>query len=107
MRRDFSCGSRRSLILGFLVAGLVFRLVFAGLIPLFQDEAYYWEWSRRLAAGYFDHPPGIALLVRGGCSLLGPVALGVRVLPVLAGLVAAVTTAGIAARLGGDASAVR
>jgi 4-amino-4-deoxy-L-arabinose transferase-like glycosyltransferase len=107
VRHDPSSGSRRPLILGVLVAGLVVRLVFAGLIPLFQDEAYYWEWSRRLAAGYFDHPPAIALLVRGGTSLLGAVVLGVRVLPVLAGLVAALATAGIAARLGGDAGALR
>ena len=40
-------------------------------------------------------------------SLIGAVALGVRVLPVLAGLVAAVATAGIAWRLGGDGSALR
>jgi len=92
--------SKRSLILGVLVAGLLVRLVFAALIPLFGDEAYYWEWSRRLAAGYFDHPPGIALLVRGGTSLLGNVTLGVRFLPVLAGFVAALATAGIAFRVG-------
>jgi 4-amino-4-deoxy-L-arabinose transferase-like glycosyltransferase len=89
-----------------LAAGLVVRLFFAALIPLFGDEAYYWEWSRRLAAGYFDHPPGIALLVRGGTALFGSTALGVRVLPVLAGLVAAIATAGIAFRLGGEMSAL-
>ena len=66
--------------------------MFAGLIPLFGDEAYYWEWSRRLAAGYFDHPPGIAVLIRGGTTLLGAVALGVRLMPVLAGFVAALAT---------------
>lgn len=29
-------------------------------VPLFADEAYYLAWSRRLAWGYFDHPPAIA-----------------------------------------------
>ncbi len=46
-----------------LLAGTVVRLVMASLVPLTNDEAYYWEWSRRLAAGYFDHPPAIAWLV--------------------------------------------
>lgn len=98
---------RLALIIGVLVTGLVVRLVFAALIPLFGDEAYYWEWSRHLAVGYFDHPPGIALLVRGGTWLFGAVTLGVRFLPVVAGLVAGLATAGIALRLGGGASALR
>ena len=99
--------SRRALIVGVLVAGVVVRLIFAGLIPLFGDEAYYWEWSRRLAAGYFDHPPGIPILIRGGTTLLGASALGVRLLPVFAGLVAALACAGIALRIGGEQAALR
>jgi len=98
--------SRRGLIVGVLVAGVAARLVFADLIPLFGDEAYYWEWSRRVAAGYFDHPPGIPILIRGGTSLLGVVALGVRLLPVLAGLVATLATTGIALRIGGEEAAL-
>jgi len=99
--------SRRTLIVGVLAAGLFVRLVFAAIIPLFPDEAYYWEWSRRLAAGYFDHPPGVAVLVRGGTMLFGNIALGVRFLPVLAGLVAALATTGIALRIGDEDSALR
>jgi 4-amino-4-deoxy-L-arabinose transferase-like glycosyltransferase len=92
---------------GVLVVGAAVRLLFAGLIPLFPDEAYYWEWSRRVAAGYFDHPPAIPLLIRGGTSLLGVTSLGVRLLPVLAGLVAALATAGIARRLGGEEAGLK
>jgi len=99
--------SQRTLIVGVLVAGALVRLVFAGLIPLFGDEAYYWEWSRRLAAGYFDHPPGIPILIRGGTTLLGATSLGVRLMPVLAGFVAALATAGVALRIGGEQSALR
>ena len=40
-------------------------------VPLVPDETYYWEWSRHLAAGYFDHPPAIAWLVRAGTALVG------------------------------------
>ena len=99
--------SHGRLIAGVLVAGVLVRLLFAGLIPLFGDEAYYWEWSRHLAPGYFDHPPGIPLLIRGGTTLLGNVPLGVRVLPVLAGLVAALATSAVARRLAGDQASLR
>jgi len=99
--------SRRALIVGVLLAGVIVRLVFAGTIPLFGDEAYYWEWSRRLATGYFDHPPGIPILIRGGTALLGATSLGVRLVPVLAGFVAALATAGVARRISGEESALR
>jgi 4-amino-4-deoxy-L-arabinose transferase-like glycosyltransferase len=74
---------------------------------LFPDEAYYWVWSRHLAAGYYDHPPGIPLLIRGGTGLAGASALGVRILPVLAGMIAALATTGVAWRIAGSTAAVR
>ena len=99
--------SRRSLIITVLAGGLLVRLLFGAFIPLFPDEAYYWEWSRRLAAGYFDHPPAVALLIRGGTLLFGSIALGIRFLPVFAGLVAAIATAAIAARISADEGVLR
>jgi 4-amino-4-deoxy-L-arabinose transferase-like glycosyltransferase len=41
---------------------LAVRLVWHGFGPIgvAGDEAYYWDWSRRLAWGYFSKPPGIA-----------------------------------------------
>ena len=57
---------------------LVLRAVFAALLPLSADEAYYWLWSKHLAAGYFDHPPAIAWLVAAGTSMFGDSPLGVR-----------------------------
>ena len=88
------------------------RLVFAALIPLLPDEAYYWEWSRRLAPGYFDHPYGVALLIRIGETLLGPLGMSatpfsVRLGPVCAGWIASVATVAIANRVGGATSAMR
>ena len=50
-------------LLACLVALLGLRLVVASVLPLGDDEAYYWDWSRHLAAGYVDHPPAIALLI--------------------------------------------
>lgn len=57
---------------------IVLRGVMAALLPLSADEAYYWLWSKNLAAGYFDHPPAIAWLIRAGTALFGDTPFGVR-----------------------------
>jgi 4-amino-4-deoxy-L-arabinose transferase-like glycosyltransferase len=44
------------------------------------DEAYYWVWSKALAAGYLDHPPMVALWIRLGTTIAGDGNLGVRLL---------------------------
>ncbi len=72
-----------------LAAVLGLRLVLAASLPLVDDEAYYWTWSRQLDLGYFDHPPAIAWLIRAGTIFLGDTELGVRLVPVLAGVVSA------------------
>ena len=63
-----------------LAALTVVRLVFSAILPLTPDEAYYWVWSRALAAGYVDHPPMVALWIRLGTSCFGDTSLGVRLL---------------------------
>jgi 4-amino-4-deoxy-L-arabinose transferase-like glycosyltransferase len=88
-----------------LLASTVLRLLLAALVPLFADEAYYWEWSRRLAAGYFDHPPVIAWLVAGGTAILGDTALGVRFVPILFGALLGLAIARTAYHLAGAAAA--
>ena len=95
-----------------VTAAALVRLVFAALIPAFPDETYYWDWSRHLAAGYFDHPPVIAWLIRLGGVLLAPFGksatpLAVRFGPVVAGWIAALATAAIARRLAGDRAGLR
>ncbi|MBV9694573.1 MAG: glycosyltransferase family 39 protein, partial [Alphaproteobacteria bacterium] len=66
-----------------IVALLALRVVAAAVLPLSADEAYYWLWSQHLAAGYFDHPPAVAFLIRIGTSLFGKTAFGVRFVPLL------------------------
>ena len=66
----------------FLAALLILfalRLIAGALLPLSADEAYYWLWSRHLAAGYFDHPPAVAFVIRAGTMLFGATPFGVRV----------------------------
>jgi 4-amino-4-deoxy-L-arabinose transferase-like glycosyltransferase len=71
------------------VAGLIaLRLAAAAMLPLSADEAYYWLWSRHLAAGYYDHPPAIAFVIRFGTWLLGDTELGVRLGGVLFSILA-------------------
>ncbi len=43
----------------------LWRLWAAWMLPVTQDEAYYFDWARSLDWGYFDHPPGVALLALG------------------------------------------
>jgi len=98
--------------LAVVVAAAIVRLAFAAAIPVFPDEAYYWDWSRRLAPGYFDHPPGIAFLIRLGVMLAAPfgvagTALGLRLGVAIAGLVASVATIATARHIAGSRAALR
>ena len=52
--------------------------VMAARLPLSADEAYYWLWSKHLAAGYYDHPPLVAFVIRMGTWLFGDSEFGVR-----------------------------
>jgi 4-amino-4-deoxy-L-arabinose transferase-like glycosyltransferase len=83
------------------------RALAAALVPLAPDETYYWEWSRRLAAGYLDHPFGIALVTRLGTAIFGATTFGVRAGSVLAGAVASVVVVRIAGSLGGARAMLR
>ncbi len=92
---------------GLLVAIVAVWSLAAVAVPLFPDEVYYWEWSRRLAAGYFDHPPAIAWLIRAGTLLVGDTALGVRAMPMLCGVLTALAVGRMAALLGGAGAGFR
>ena len=76
----------------------VLRLIGSYMLPLTGDEAYYWEWSRRLAGGYIDHPAGVAWAV-AGFHFLGTSAGAVRFGFWLSGVVATIAMADCAARL--------
>lgn len=69
---------RRALLLVWAVA--VLHLLGAGFIDLAADEAYYWQWARHPAAGYYDHPPMVAWLIAAGTAVFGSNEFGVRAL---------------------------
>lgn len=87
--RRFRPGLTRPAVAGVILAVAALRLIFAALIPLAEDEAYYRLWSMRLQLGYFDHPPMIAWWIAAGRGLVGDTTLGARLLPVLSNAVAA------------------
>lgn len=95
-------GSLCALIGGFFVARLAY--LFA-LCPynLIEDEAHYWEWSRRLDWSYYSKGPGIALAIRGATELLGTSEASIRTVAAVASCIATVA----AALLGGIAAARR
>jgi hypothetical protein len=51
-----------ALAVAVIAALTLWRFSSAAVLPVTQDEAYYFDWARHLAWGYFDHPPGVALL---------------------------------------------
>ncbi len=64
-----------------LLALLAARLTFIQQIglELSPDEAYYWDWSRTLAWGYYSKPPLVAWLIHLFTLKLGHTEYGVRV----------------------------
>ncbi|WP_339707225.1 glycosyltransferase family 39 protein [uncultured Kriegella sp.] len=52
------------LFLYFLGAILAINLLQSHFTELIFDEAYYWHYAQKMAWGYFDHPPMVALLIR-------------------------------------------
>ena len=68
----------------FLGIFLLLNLLQAHFTPLIYDETYYWYYSQKMAWGYFDHPPMVALLAKIS-GLLFKGELGVRFIGCLLG----------------------
>jgi 4-amino-4-deoxy-L-arabinose transferase-like glycosyltransferase len=90
------------LILSVLLVIAALRCWVAARSDLEADEAYYWLWSRHLAASYFDHPPMVAYLTRLGTWLAGDSVLGIRSMALLATILASALLYVLAVTLFGD-----
>ncbi len=75
---------RRAFVVVFALQ-LLIKIVLASLLPLFGDEAFYWQESRHLAWGYSDLPGMTAWLIALGTALGGHTSLAVRSLFLLLG----------------------
>ena len=69
-----------------IAALIALRLIAAAWTPLTFDEAYYWMWSKHLAGGYYDHPPGVAAVIALGTVIAGDTEFGVRLVSILLAL---------------------
>lgn len=55
-----------------------FWFVASGQLDLVQDEAQYWDWTRRLQLSYYSKGPLIAWLIGMWTGVFGDTELGVR-----------------------------
>lgn len=69
--------SSKSLFVFYILLIFIFNVLQSAYTELIDDEAYYWLWSQKLAWGYFDHPPMVALWIKIS-SLFFSGELGVR-----------------------------
>ena len=65
-------------LFGLLFGLFCFRLIYALLLPLSPQEAYYWVFSLHPALSYFDHPPLTAYTILLFGQLFGPTVLSIR-----------------------------
>ncbi len=89
------------LVLGLLAFRLVW-LVFFSELTLAEDEAHYWEWSRRPGWSYATKGPGVAWAIWLSTSLFGHSEWAVRLPAVLASAISTLAIADLARRAFGD-----
>jgi hypothetical protein len=108
---DFSAKPKPRVASQLIMAGVIvaamtaMRIVYACLIDLRTDEAYYWTWSKEPVLCFLDHPPMIAWFIRFGTSIFGDSNLGVRFAGIVAMLVTQLLLADIVRRLTHNARA--
>ncbi|MFM9995363.1 MAG: ArnT family glycosyltransferase [Phycisphaerales bacterium] len=97
----------RSTLLLILAATLLRLVYIAWLCPytLIEDEAHYWEWSRRPGLSYYSKGPGLAWSVAASTALAGDTEFGVRLPAVLFAAVGALGIAALARSATGDTRA--
>jgi 4-amino-4-deoxy-L-arabinose transferase-like glycosyltransferase len=93
-------------VIALIAAMTAMRLVYASVVDLRTDEAYYWTWSKENVLSFLDHPPMIAWFIRFGTAIFGDTNLGVRFAGVLAMLVTQLLLADIVRRVTNDARAI-
>jgi 4-amino-4-deoxy-L-arabinose transferase-like glycosyltransferase len=93
-------------VIALIAAMTAMRLIYASVIDLRTDEAYYWTWSKENVLSFLDHPPMIAWFIRFGTAIFGDTNLGVRFAGVLAMLVTQLLLADMVRRVTNDVRAV-
>ncbi|MGC9314000.1 MAG: ArnT family glycosyltransferase [bacterium] len=84
MTQDRQNWRRKALIFIAIVSAV--KLLILPLMDLQPQDAYYWQYSRHLSIGYFDHPPVHAWTCWLTTGIFGDNAFGIRFGPWLYGL---------------------
>lgn len=84
------------LLAGVFVFRIAYALIFERVFDLAGDEAYYWDWGRRLAWGYYSKPPMIGWLMGLAGRLSGNQEWAIRLAPLLLGTGSLVALRGLA-----------
>ncbi len=74
--------------MGLLLFATGARWLYAMGAPIAADEAYYWEWSRRLDLAYYDQGPGVAWYLRAFTTIFGDTQLALKTAALAASLIA-------------------
>jgi len=93
-------------VIALIAAMTVMRVIYASVLDLRTDEAYYWTWSKEGALSFLDHPPMIAWFIRFGTAIFGDTNFGVRFAGILAMLVTQLLLADIVRRVTHDFRAI-
>jgi hypothetical protein len=83
------------LILALTLLRIVY-LVFLCPYELIEDEAHYWEWSRRLGLSYYTKGPGVAWSIAASTHLFGASEAAIRLPSVIAAIFSSLAIAGLA-----------
>lgn len=91
---------REVLMVGLAASLLAFAPAVTGIYDLNIDEFYYLACSKRLAAGYTDHPPLAVWILAAVRSVFGESIVALRLVPALAATAVALLTGRLAQRFG-------
>jgi hypothetical protein len=89
-----------------IAAMTALRIIWAHVIELRTDEAYYWTWSKEHVLSYLDHPPMVAWFIRIGTAIFGDTNFGVRFAGIVAMFVMQLLLADIVRRVTHDWRAI-
>ncbi|HLO40929.1 MAG TPA: glycosyltransferase family 39 protein, partial [Phycisphaerales bacterium] len=74
----------------------VLYLVILCPYELIEDEAHYWEWSRRLGLSYYTKGPGVAWSIAASTMLFGTSEAAIRLPSVLTAAISSLAIGGLA-----------
>ncbi|MCP4150540.1 MAG: hypothetical protein GY757_22530 [bacterium] len=86
------------------VVMVLIQMLTAGNYGIFGDELYYVDCAKRLAFGYVDHPPVVAIIARISLVVFGHSLFGLRLFAAMAGFGTILLAARLAGQLGEDGS---